>query len=159
MGQHTLNYLHVVSKLFDNFNRILSPNDIRNLLGSNCLEDVTSSDDQEASRHAPVPILISLFKFKDPQGYNGEIEASFILPSKLVNLRIQFFFGGLFLGNRRASTFLKKELTPYVSGLWLTLNIDELVRGFQRGIEEFRRLATTDPELRSRFMEYIVATN
>jgi hypothetical protein len=39
----------------------------------------------------------------------------------------------------------------------LTLNIDELVRGFQRGIVEFRRLADADAELRSRFMEYIVA--
>jgi hypothetical protein len=38
----------------------------------------------------------------------------------------------------------------------LTLNIDELVRGFHRGIVEFRRLADTDTELRSRFMEYIV---
>jgi len=38
----------------------------------------------------------------------------------------------------------------------LTLNIDELVRGFHRGIEVFRRLADTDTELRSRFMEYIV---
>jgi len=37
----------------------------------------------------------------------------------------------------------------------LTLNIDELVRGFQRGIVEFRRLASTDAELRSRFKEYI----
>jgi hypothetical protein len=39
----------------------------------------------------------------------------------------------------------------------LTLNIDELVRGFHRGIEEFRRLADTDTELRSRFIEFIVA--
>jgi hypothetical protein len=39
----------------------------------------------------------------------------------------------------------------------LTLNIDELVRGFQRGIVEFQRLADMDAELRSRFMEYIVA--
>ena len=39
----------------------------------------------------------------------------------------------------------------------LTLNIDELVRGFQRGLVEFRRLADGDAELRSRFMEYIVA--
>ncbi len=39
----------------------------------------------------------------------------------------------------------------------LTLNIDELVRGFQRGIVEFRRLVHADPELRSQFKEYIVA--
>jgi hypothetical protein len=39
----------------------------------------------------------------------------------------------------------------------LTLNIDELVRGFHRGIEEFRRLADTDTELRSRFIEFVVA--
>ena len=38
----------------------------------------------------------------------------------------------------------------------LTLNIDELVRGFRRGIEEFRRLADADGELRARFMEFIV---
>lgn len=37
----------------------------------------------------------------------------------------------------------------------LTLNIDGLVRGFQRGLEEFRRLADADADLRSRFMEYI----
>ena len=39
----------------------------------------------------------------------------------------------------------------------LTLNIDELVNGFMRGLVEFRRLADKDPDLRSRFMEYIVA--
>ena len=39
----------------------------------------------------------------------------------------------------------------------LTLNIDELVRGFHRGIVEFRRLVTADADLRSRFIEYIVA--
>lgn len=39
----------------------------------------------------------------------------------------------------------------------LALNIDELVRGFQRGIVQFRRIADADAELRSRFMEYIVA--
>jgi hypothetical protein len=39
----------------------------------------------------------------------------------------------------------------------LTLNIDGLVRGFQRGLAEFRRLADVDPDLRSRFMDYIVA--
>jgi hypothetical protein len=39
----------------------------------------------------------------------------------------------------------------------LTLNIDELVRGFHRVIEQLKRLADADTELRSRFMEYIVA--
>lgn len=39
----------------------------------------------------------------------------------------------------------------------LTLNIDELVKGFQRGIVEFRRLAAADADLRSHFIEYIVA--
>ena len=39
----------------------------------------------------------------------------------------------------------------------LMLNIDELVRGFLRGIVEFRRLADVDAELRSRFMEFIFA--
>ncbi|MBU4233414.1 MAG: hypothetical protein KKF43_12920 [Proteobacteria bacterium] len=39
----------------------------------------------------------------------------------------------------------------------LTLNIDELVRGFHRGIVEFRGLVAADAELRSRFLEYIVA--
>lgn len=39
----------------------------------------------------------------------------------------------------------------------LTLNIDELVRGFHRGIVEFRKLAAADADLRSRFMDYIVA--
>jgi hypothetical protein len=37
----------------------------------------------------------------------------------------------------------------------LTLNIDELVRGFQRGIVEFKRQATLDPDLRSSFIRYI----
>jgi hypothetical protein len=37
------------------------------------------------------------------------------------------------------------------------LNIDELVRGFHRGVAEFRRLADADADLRSRFLEYIVA--
>lgn len=39
----------------------------------------------------------------------------------------------------------------------LTLNIDELVKGFQRGIDEFRRTVYADAELQSRFMEFIVA--
>lgn len=54
---------------------------------------------------------------------------------------------------------------PSLNNYWfknkgrLTLNIDEIVRGFQRGIEEFRKLEATDTELRSRFMEYIVVTD
>jgi hypothetical protein len=39
----------------------------------------------------------------------------------------------------------------------LTLNIDELVRGFERGIVEFRRLVAADANLRTRFKEYILA--
>ncbi len=39
----------------------------------------------------------------------------------------------------------------------LTLNIDEFVRGFERGLQEFRQRVATDPELRSRFKEYILA--
>jgi len=38
----------------------------------------------------------------------------------------------------------------------LTLNIDELVRGFHRGVDEFRRLASNDNDVRSRFIEYII---
>ena len=37
----------------------------------------------------------------------------------------------------------------------LTLNIDELVRGFLRGLKEFRRLADADTDLRSNFKKYI----
>lgn len=39
----------------------------------------------------------------------------------------------------------------------LTLNIDELVRGFERGLAEFRRRVAADPDLRSRFKEHIIA--
>jgi hypothetical protein len=39
----------------------------------------------------------------------------------------------------------------------LTLNIDELVRGFERGVQEFKRQMVADPDLRSRFKEYISA--
>jgi hypothetical protein len=39
----------------------------------------------------------------------------------------------------------------------LTLNIDELVRGFLRGLVDFRCRAATDDVLRSRFNEFIVA--
>ncbi len=44
----------------------------------------------------------------------------------------------------------------YKSNGVLTLNIDELVRGFHRGIVEFRRLVDSETDLRSQFMEYIV---
>ena len=37
----------------------------------------------------------------------------------------------------------------------LTLNIDQLVRGFQQGMVEFKRLATLDPDLRRNFIPYI----
>jgi hypothetical protein len=39
----------------------------------------------------------------------------------------------------------------------LMLNIDGLVAGFQRGLEEFRRRADVDPELRTKFWDFIVA--
>lgn len=42
-------------------------------------------------------------------------------------------------------------------GSRITLNIDELVRGFERGIGEFRRLVAADDDLRTRFKEYILA--
>jgi hypothetical protein len=35
------------------------------------------------------------------------------------------------------------------------LNVDELVRGFHRGTEEFRRLAEADRDLRTKFKEYM----
>ncbi len=38
----------------------------------------------------------------------------------------------------------------------LTLNIDELIRGFERGVTEFRRQMVLDPDLRSRFKDYIL---
>ena len=38
---------------------------------------------------------------------------------------------------------------------WLTLNIDELVRGFQRGVKEFQSLAKRNPALQSQFLEFI----
>lgn len=39
----------------------------------------------------------------------------------------------------------------------LTLNIDELVRGFIRGLAEFRNLVAADADLRTRFKDYIFA--
>ena len=39
----------------------------------------------------------------------------------------------------------------------ITLNIDGLVKGFLRGIEEFRSLVAADDDLRTRFKEYILA--
>lgn len=39
----------------------------------------------------------------------------------------------------------------------LTLNLDQLVRGFRRGIEEFQRIVAGDDDLRSLFDEYITA--
>jgi hypothetical protein len=52
---------------------------------------------------------------------------------------------------------------PNVKKYWfkqksqLVLNIDELVRGFQRGLLEFQRHVSADADLRSRFTEYIIA--
>jgi hypothetical protein len=37
------------------------------------------------------------------------------------------------------------------------LNIDELVRGFQRGMNQFRQIAQADPNLRRRFKDYLLA--
>lgn len=37
----------------------------------------------------------------------------------------------------------------------LVLNIDELVLGFKRGKEEFKQRAVADPELRTKFLQYI----
>lgn len=39
----------------------------------------------------------------------------------------------------------------------VALNIDELVRGFKRGVQEFRQLVQGDAELRSKFKQYILA--
>lgn len=39
----------------------------------------------------------------------------------------------------------------------LVLNIDELVRGFQRSMDRFKQIAQADPDLRSRFKDYILA--
>lgn len=39
----------------------------------------------------------------------------------------------------------------------LTLNIDEFKRGFERGLQEFRNQVTADPDLRTRFNQYILA--
>jgi hypothetical protein len=37
------------------------------------------------------------------------------------------------------------------------LNVDELVRGFVRGIKEFRQVVEADPDLRSNFQKYLLA--
>jgi hypothetical protein len=55
-------------------------------------------------------------------------------------------------GRRVKNLFLIDSSPPAT-----TLNIDELVRGFQRGIVEFRRVVAADAELQSRFKEYIVS--
>lgn len=39
----------------------------------------------------------------------------------------------------------------------LTLNIDQLVRGFLKGTEEFKRRLREDPDLQSRFKEHLLA--
>jgi len=45
----------------------------------------------------------------------------------------------------------------FQAGSRVALNIDELVRGFERGLEEFRRLVEADADLRFKFREYILA--
>jgi len=45
----------------------------------------------------------------------------------------------------------------FQTGARMALNIDELVRGFSRGVLEFRRLATADRDLRANFKAYIIA--
>lgn len=45
----------------------------------------------------------------------------------------------------------------FQAGPRMALNIDELVQGFERGVKEFRRLATADPDLRTNFKRYIIA--
>ena len=39
----------------------------------------------------------------------------------------------------------------------LTLNIDEFKRGFERGLQEFRKQVVADPDLRAKFKQYILA--
>ena len=53
----------------------------------------------------------------------------------------------------------KPKLKEYwfPAGSRIALNIDELVRGFEHGLEQFRRLAEADPHLRTKFEEYILA--
>jgi hypothetical protein len=36
-----------------------------------------------------------------------------------------------------------------------TLNIDELVAGFERGMEKFKQCAVADPDIRTNFIPYI----
>ena len=38
----------------------------------------------------------------------------------------------------------------------LVLNIDELVHGFQQGMDRFKQIAQANPDLRSRFKDYIL---
>lgn len=45
----------------------------------------------------------------------------------------------------------------FQAGPLVALNIDELVRGFERGVGEFRNLVAADADLRTRFKEYILA--
>lgn len=62
-----------------------------------------------------------------------------------------FYPGAKVAWGRKPS--IKKYWYEYNS--LLTLNIDELVSGFKRGIVEFRRLVAADPELQTRFKEYL----
>jgi hypothetical protein len=51
---------------------------------------------------------------------------------------------------------------PHVNKYWVTvnrrlvLNVDELVRGFGRGLRKFREISLTDPDIRERFRDYIL---
>lgn len=60
------------------------------------------------------------------------------------------------------STHVKWGRNPRLHEYWIvkqgiiTLNIDELVRGFKRGVEEFRRLVEADQDLRVRFKDHIL---
>jgi hypothetical protein len=53
--------------------------------------------------------------------------------------------------------------SPSRKSYWLerksgvVLNIDEFVRGFERGLSEFRRQVQADPDLAARFSDYIQA--
>jgi hypothetical protein len=52
---------------------------------------------------------------------------------------------------------LKEYWFPAQSQSGVALNIDELVRGFERGVEEFRRRVKADPDLRANFQKYLLA--
>ncbi len=61
------------------------------------------------------------------------------------------------------STYVKWGRKPRLNEYWMrtqpniVLNIDELVRGFKRGVQEFRRLVEADDDLRVRFKDHILS--